>query len=267
MELEFKAYSKIPRLENSYMIITQKLHGTNGQIYITPDLQIFAGSRNRLLSINDDNYGFANYVETNKEQLIKVLGEGRHYGEWCGKGINSGEGLIKKCFYLFDIDRYKDIERSEQIDVVPCLYRGKFNYEQIALAMELLKKGGSQLVAGFMKPEGIVIWLEGQRFKMTFETEETGWDAKKDRLPQPSLQEKMDKIVHLLQPLRLQKLILRDEKYIREYPQNIAHIVKDYAKDLEDENQFSKDEDIKKEEKKLLGKFIFQFIKTNIYLN
>ena len=48
---EFKGFSKIPRL-NREIIITEKIDGTNGQIYVPedPTEPIFAASRNRWLT-------------------------------------------------------------------------------------------------------------------------------------------------------------------------------------------------------------------------
>src|SRR5271157_704064 len=110
---EFKSFSKIERIGKLYMSITQKIHGTNAQIYIDHNhdcscefphdikSMVLAGSRTRWLEPCDDNFGFAWWVQANRDELIAKLGEGRHYGEWCGKGINSGEGLQDKKFLLF----------------------------------------------------------------------------------------------------------------------------------------------------------------------
>jgi hypothetical protein len=45
---EFKEFKKIPRLSRE-IIITEKIDGTNGVIYIDENNNIFAGSRNRWL--------------------------------------------------------------------------------------------------------------------------------------------------------------------------------------------------------------------------
>ena len=56
---EFQKFPKIPRL-NRGIIITEKIDGTNAQILITEDGQIFPGSRKRWLQQTGrgDNYGF-----------------------------------------------------------------------------------------------------------------------------------------------------------------------------------------------------------------
>jgi len=69
---EFQAFKKIPRLSRE-IVITEKIDGTNGLIYIDENNNIFAGSRNRFLwgniqdEIHNDNHGFPGWVKANKE--------------------------------------------------------------------------------------------------------------------------------------------------------------------------------------------------------
>ena len=104
--LEFREFPKIARLSRE-MIITEKIDGTNAQILITEDGQILTGSRNRWITPQDDNYGFAKWVEENKQEILK-LGVGRHFGEWWGGGIQRGYNLPKgeKRFSLFNVSRW-----------------------------------------------------------------------------------------------------------------------------------------------------------------
>ena len=102
MEIEFKSFGKIPRLSRD-IVITEKIDGTNGQIYIDGDT-IMAGSRNRWITPQDDNHGFAAWVSANREQLM-ALGNGRHFGEWWGAGIQDGYGQTEKFFSLFNTRR------------------------------------------------------------------------------------------------------------------------------------------------------------------
>lgn len=172
---EFKKFDSIGRVSRN-MIITEKLDGTNAQIYITEDGEIFAGSRNRWLTEEKDNYGFRNWVMNNKEELLK-LGEGRHYGEWWGNGIQIRYGLDHKKFSLFNAGRWKDNpELPECCDVVPVLFEGEFCTDAIDNVMDKLRDSGSIAAPGFMKPEGIVIWHAQARIylKKTFEYDEKG---------------------------------------------------------------------------------------------
>src|SRR5262245_6948561 len=131
----FKSFNKIQNIGKLYMSITEKIHGSNAQIYIYRDendvLQLKAGSRTRWLAPGDDNYGFAQFVYANKEEFIEKLGEGRHFGEWAGLGINGGYNLKEKRLFLFNWRRWKDTELPSQISWVPVLYTGKMSLEAI----------------------------------------------------------------------------------------------------------------------------------------
>lgn len=265
---EFKGFPKIARLDTLSMTITQKMHGTNAQILITDDGQIFSGNRYRWLSIDDDNYGFASFVDRNREELLAKLPVGRHYGEWCGGKINSGEGLKEKTLFLFNHSKFANRELPTNVRVIPVLISDVgFCEENIFTYVEWLKENGSLAVPGFMKIEGIVIEIKAaygdpMYLKYVFGKEETGWTGvKRERTTQLDM---FVDVSHLLQPMRLEKLLSRDEKYVREYPQSLSSIAKDYVADLESENQLALDEDELKKVKKSLGKKLFPFIKQHI---
>lgn len=263
MDLEFKPFGKILHIGKLYMSITQKINGSNAQIYIYRDenneLQLEAASRTRWITPEDDNYGFARFCAENKHEFIDKLGEGRHFGEWCGNGINSGEGLKEKKLCLFNWRRWTGKELPDRVMVVPLLYKGAISLDAINDMMDRLKKLGSFLVPGYMKPEGIVVELDGQFYKNVFDAEEVKWN---ERTKLISDKVTMD-VSHLLQPLRLEKLFSRDEAYLRDFPETLGRICTDYVKDLEEENQFiSTDPDLLKSEKKALGKHIFYFVKS-----
>jgi len=213
--LEFQKFNKIPRLSRD-MIITEKLDGTNAQIFIynknedimfpdTPvekivtqdfidefslfekdEVYVFAGSRKRWLdcSSEGDNYGFAKWVKSNAEELLK-LGEGKHYGEWYGKGIQRGYGLDEKRFVLFNVGRWANRNIPLEVEdkrnycpeccsVVPVLYEGMFDITSIDITIDELKANGSKAVPDFMNPEGIIVrhQASGQMFKKTIENDE-----------------------------------------------------------------------------------------------
>ena len=261
---EFRSFSKILHITKLRMSITQKIHGSNAQILIYKDendqLQIKAGSRSRWLTESDDNYGFCKFIMANSQEFIDALGEGRHFGEWAGKGINSGEGLEEKRLVLFNWRRWMHEKLPTNTTVVPVLYDGILSIDAINDAMDKLKEKGSHLVPGFNKPEGIVIEIDGNFYKNVFDAEEVQWKQTTKRIKEPS--NVMD-ISYLLQPVRLEKLLSKDEKYLREYPESLSKICSDYVKDLEEEKQFkATDEDGLKREKKNLGRSIFFFVKS-----
>lgn len=139
--------------------MTEKMDGTNAQILILEDGTVRAGSRNRWITPESDNFGFAKWVEDNKETLIRVLGPGRHYGEWVGRGIQCGYGLEDRWFYLFDTQYEGTNFEGLNIKTVPILYKGIFSQEAINEKLEMLRTDGSVAVPGFMNPEGVVIYM------------------------------------------------------------------------------------------------------------
>ena len=83
-----------------------KLHGCNAAVVFNPDGTVSAQSRNRMVTPEDDNYGFAAWVAENAEHLQKFGGSGitHAYGEWCGPGIQSKVAICKlpaRAFFPF----------------------------------------------------------------------------------------------------------------------------------------------------------------------
>lgn len=103
---------------------TVKLHGTNAAVVYSKEHGLYAQSRERVLSIESDNAGFAFYVESNREYFEKVYGQALEdqkldalvvYGEWAGGNIQKGVGIcnIEKQFYPFLCKHiYRDTEYS-----------------------------------------------------------------------------------------------------------------------------------------------------------
>jgi RNA ligase len=261
---DFQQFRKIPHFKRSTMSITQKIHGSNAQVFITEKGEVKAGSRSRWLAPtkNEDNYGFARFVEDHKDLLIEKLGPGRHYGEWAGPGINGGEGLTEKKLVLFNWRRWKDQDISSQITTVPLLYHGRADYpDAIAkVAMDQLKKDGSVLVPGFMQPEGIVIEIGDSFYKWPFQNEEVKW---KGIRKEHSAYESID-VSHLLQPVRLEKILSRDEQLKLQFPTSISDIVSLYLEDLDKEELLTGTEEEIKTTIKALKRQLFNFIKSEI---
>ena len=169
---EYKHYPKINRPRNIRVVITQKIDGSNGQIIIQEDGTLTCASRNRVLSLEDDNHGFARWCTDNEKVLVEFLGPGIHYGEWAGPKINSGEGLTERTFVLFS---WWERNANDGILVMPSLrYVPKLietNLEDIQAnnliieSLRDLKENGSKLVPGFMNPEGIVVDINGHKIK------------------------------------------------------------------------------------------------------
>ncbi len=182
-EPAFVGYNKITRLYRD-CTITEKIDGTNGQIFITKSGEVLAASRTRWLQYGKltDNYGFATWVEDHKEELLK-LGEGRHYGEWFGQGIQRKYGLNEKRFYLFDTHKWgTDNPPPSCCGVVPIIGAGKFETPFVNSILDLLREHGSFAVPGYMNPEGIVIRMNqsGHLYKVTLENDEEPKSRSKD---------------------------------------------------------------------------------------
>jgi hypothetical protein len=193
---EFQPWPKIARL-NRDIIITEKIDGTNAAIGITEDGEVYAQSRTRLITPEDDNFGFAAWVARNAEGLLLELGPGLHFGEWWGRGIQRNYGLNHKRFSLFNVTRFGPqlhrpdlgyhgfvFEDDSVLDIVPVLYEGPMyasredmlrdGLSPVHDAIERLRYGGSFAARGFMKPEGIVVYHTAARtmFKVTLEGDE-----------------------------------------------------------------------------------------------
>lgn len=100
------------------LIGTVKIHGTNSSVGLDlKDNSLFYQSRNRVLSLDDDNYDFAKYIEDNKVEFLKIFDEIKNkintekydsiiiYGELAGKGIQNKVAVsqIDRFFAPFSI--------------------------------------------------------------------------------------------------------------------------------------------------------------------
>ena len=172
-EIEFIPFPKIARFARP-VIITEKLDGTNAQVYIDPTgVSVHAGSRTRWLTCEEDNYGFARWVEEHQEEL-RELGPGSHFGEWWGAGIQRRYGLQEKRFSLFNTERWGG-NRPACCSVVPVLWKGLLSEVNTGAVLAELKALGSVAAPGFLQPEGIVVFhpASGQLFKRTVEKDES----------------------------------------------------------------------------------------------
>ena len=171
---EFTEFPKIHRLFRE-MIVTEKLDGTNAQVFISEDgLTLTAGSRTRWITPEDDNFGFARWCRDNETELIQ-LGPGKHFGEWWGQGIQRNYGLTEKRFSLFNVSKWTDDSvRPACCSVVPVLHSGIFDTGTVQEVMDSLQSEGSRAAPGFMKPEGVVVFhVPANRcFKATIEKDE-----------------------------------------------------------------------------------------------
>ncbi len=175
--MEHEAFPKIPRLMKD-MIITEKIDGTNAQIFIDDLGQtIKAGSRNRWVTSAADNSGFGRWVETYQDELKAILGPGRHFGEWWGQGIQRRYDMDMKVFSLFNTSQWEGMDLiGGQLRAVPVLGTYTFDTNKIQIVLSELRHTGSHAAPGFMDPEGIMFYHTAANsiFKYPFEAAPKG---------------------------------------------------------------------------------------------
>lgn len=178
----FQAFPKIARLKRE-AIITEKIDGTNAAIIVTDDGDVLCQSRTRIITPQEDNFGFATWVDKNQSDLAAQLGPGVHFGEWWGCGIQRGYGLKEKRFSLFAVHRWHtETEDCRCIEaplcfVVPTLETlDKFSTEAVDRVLAELKEGGSTAAPGYRNPEGIVVFHTQSHalYKVTYEYDDNG---------------------------------------------------------------------------------------------
>lgn len=158
IEYEFKAWPKIGRDNPFTVTITEKINGTNACVVIKNGVVIGAQSRKRKITPDKDNFGFAAWVNDNRDELEK-LGDGYHYGEWAGPGIQKNPlRLEKKEFFLFNTFRRNDDNpnRPECCKVVPVLYIGQLYPDTVPDLLTKLSLKDTQR-------EGVVVYYHALR--------------------------------------------------------------------------------------------------------
>ena len=188
---QFRAWPKTPRW-NRTIVVTEKIDGTNACVIVTPNegncaiktsdlvdyvtledqgYWVQAQSRKRLITVGDDNHGFAQWVEKNSVALVEILGPGYHYGEWWGQGIQRRYGMDHKRFSLFNVGRWnRDVLSCsvQGLDVVPTLFHGTLDHQELVDVEFDLREQGSlaaeQAGGGVGFPaEGYMIWHSASR--------------------------------------------------------------------------------------------------------
>lgn len=179
IDIAFRAWPKTPRLFRD-CVITEKIDGTNAAIGIyradneihgeitkclfTEGVDgtmwlIYAQSRNRLITPDNDNYGFAQWVYDNATTLIADLGPGLHFGEWWGRGIQRGYGLDHREFSLFNTAKWSGkVFGTWNLGCVPVLMQYTFDTGMVDSCLADLRLNGSQAAPGFKPAEGVVVY-------------------------------------------------------------------------------------------------------------
>lgn len=189
-EVGFIKWPSTPRFHKG-LTITEKINGTNACVRIL-DGKVTAQSRKRIITPEDDNFGFARWVYENAGALTDLLGYGVHFGEWFGEGIQKNPlGIEGKRFALFSPWKFQgtqklDIEDSGLVEFVPVLFEGQADYNVIPNIIEGLELYGSQvngaklISRGYAQEpdrhaaaEGIIVWHREtqQKYKILLEND------------------------------------------------------------------------------------------------
>lgn len=168
---DFQDFPKMARLSRR-ILISEKIDGTNAQVFIGEDGMMRFGSRTRWITPEDDNYGFARWATAHADEL-RELGPGRHFGEWWGQGIQRGYGLTEKRFSLFNVQRWAE-SRPACCHVVPVLFDGIWSGHEPEKYIQALRDHGSMAAPGWARPEGVVVYhvAAGVGFKKTLDKDE-----------------------------------------------------------------------------------------------
>lgn len=177
--VEFKPWGKTPRLKYFNVSISYKYDGTNSCIIIRDGEIVGCQSRNRLITPDKDNMGFANWVEENKETLVK-LGEGYHYGEWVGPGIQKNpHNFDRKYFYLFNPYMSGCIEAHPELSdvgvrVAQVMYVGPYSDAAVKDCLDQLDVSKGD--------EGIILYFTTMRYtaKITLKNPDGKWKNEKE---------------------------------------------------------------------------------------
>lgn len=120
--MEFRKYQHVERfgtvevegIEFGECYIFPKIDGTNASVWIDEDNVVRAGSRNRELSLDNDNAGFYNWV-VNQDNIYSFLYDNpklRLYGEWLvPHSLKTYNDNAWKNFYVFDVILYDNNEK------------------------------------------------------------------------------------------------------------------------------------------------------------
>jgi len=171
---EFKKYMHIERfgttetqgIENGMCYVFPKIDGTNSQLW-RDDENIRAGSRNRELSVNNDNAGFMNWAigQKNIHDFFNEYPNLRLYGEWLvPHSLKTYNQSAWRKFYVFDVmegenylpyEEYSAILEPFGIEFIPPLCKVENPaYERL---ISQLEKNGYLIEDGKGIGEGIVI--------------------------------------------------------------------------------------------------------------
>lgn len=179
--MEFRKYQHLERygtdevdgIEFGDCFIFPKLDGTNASAWTDNEGYVAGGSRNRTLSLDNDNAGFLNHIKNETGKVIAYLAAHpthRLYGEWLvPHSLKTYREDAWRKFYIFDVcidrgedgveyipyDIYKPMLDEFELDyIVPIAKISNPTYESL---LKCLEKNQFLIKDGEGNGEGIVI--------------------------------------------------------------------------------------------------------------
>jgi hypothetical protein len=126
--MDFRKYQHIERfgtdnvigIESGLNYVFPKIDGTNASVWLGQYGKLCCGSRNRELSIDNDNAGFCAWA-TKQENLLEFLSDNPHlrlFGEWLvPHSLRTYRDDAWKRFYVFDV--CSDVEQEDGLQYMP----------------------------------------------------------------------------------------------------------------------------------------------------
>lgn len=101
-----------------------KLDGTNGGIQIFTDGTVAVQSRSQIITLENDNLGFARWVSKNIDFFAQLASDEHAtiFGEWCGKGIQKRTAISecdRKIFAVFAVQFGGDYGKLAKLEIRP----------------------------------------------------------------------------------------------------------------------------------------------------
>lgn len=97
---------------NLIFVLKPKIHGTNGSILVTKDKYVEYRSKNRVLTVGDDHFGFALAMSKHNDAWRSLIDDYPNaleiliMGEWAGPGIQKSDAVSSisdKTFFIFSV--------------------------------------------------------------------------------------------------------------------------------------------------------------------
>lgn len=167
--LERFGTDEVESIELGECHIFPKIDGTNASVWLGDELQICAGSRNRELSLENDNAGFLEAMSNNAgiRKLVEAFPDFIFYGEWLvPHSLRTYRDSAWRQLYVFDVfsraeerfltfDQYSAHLASHEVEIIhPIAIAKNPSYEQL---LSLMEKNNYLIEDGKGAGEGIVI--------------------------------------------------------------------------------------------------------------